>query len=261
MQLWTIPHFIYILSPFIILCVLYFTLRHKSEKTKYIVGAVIGALSLFVITVRMISYFVDYGFRPHGLPIQLCHFGNIVIFISLVFKSKSFACLGFGLHLFPAMFSIVYAESLTFYTFFYLRAQCYMWGHLLIVVGAIYPVMLKTIKFDRKSLRNAFFVMFALAIVSFFLNSLFNVVYDYGVNYFNLFAPDAFPLYKLIYRADYNVIYGGWLQVNWIYNIGVILYHSLLVIIFYFLEKLFYLKNKDYKTLNIFEERKLKMQK
>ena len=65
MQLWTIPHFIYILSPFIILCVLYFTLRHKSEKTKYIVGAVIGALSLFVITVRRISYFVDYGFRPH----------------------------------------------------------------------------------------------------------------------------------------------------------------------------------------------------
>ena len=257
-KLWSFPHIMFMLSPWIVLAILYLILRKRSDRAKYIVGVVIGCLSFVVIMARMISYFVDYGFKPHALPIQLCHIGNIVVFVALVFKSKIATAAAWCLHLFPALFSIIWAEALESYTFFYFRAQCYMWGHMLIVVGAIYPILMKLVRIDWKSLLYSYLYMFILLIVSLILNSVFNNIYDYSVNYFNLWSPVGFPMFTLFYNAAYNIIYSGWFQINWLYTLGIFVAEALRMLLFYFVQRLFYLKNKDFKTLNIFQERKMK---
>ena len=260
-KMWSFIHIMFILSPWLILAVLFLLLRKKSEKTKYIVGVVIGCLSFVVIMARMISYFVDYGFRPHALPIQLCHIGNIVVFVALVFKSKIATAAAWCLHLFPAVFSIVWAEVLESYTFFYFRAQCFMWGHALIVIGTIYPILMKLVRIDWKSLVYSYVYAVVLLIVSVILNSVFNNIYDYSVNYFNAWSPVGFPLFSVFYDYMNNVMYGGWLQINWLYILGMFGAECARMALFYFIQRLFYIRNNNYKTYNIFQERKIKYSK
>lgn len=48
-ELWSIWHFLYIVSPFIILTIIYFLIRKKSDKTKNIVGYILGRISILIL--------------------------------------------------------------------------------------------------------------------------------------------------------------------------------------------------------------------
>lgn len=251
-EMWSFWHILLMLAPIIAILILYFALRNKSYKTRYIVGVVIGCISLLILIIRNIDIAVTNGFDPEIIPLQVCHFGNIMVFIALVFRSKTATSIAWTLNLLAAYASLVYADSLTNYTdIACIRAQAYIWGHIFIVVGALYAVLLKIVRIDFKSFLYGLGVLVLLLIPAIILNSYFNDVLGYSVNYFYIYNSDGVP-FEFLYigeRAQY-----GWFTINWIYTILVVLIFLVLMYGIYNIQKLLYLKDKDYKTYNIFHK-------
>ena len=193
-ELWSFGHILYILSPFIVLFALYQLFKNSSEKTKHIVGVVIGVISLSIIVARNIDITIRNGFDPQAIPLQVCHFGNIMVFIALIFKNKTAAAIAFCLNMPFAFSSLIEAGSLAAYsTIFSIRAQAYIWGHLFIVVGAVYPVLLKTIRFGLKDMLRGLFVLSIIFIMAMAMNILFNGIGYTSINYFYAFNSSGVP--------------------------------------------------------------------
>ncbi len=253
-EMWSVWHFLLIFAPIIIFIPLYFILRKRSDKTKYIVGVVIGIISIGILIMRNIDIYVTNGFDPEIIPLQVCHFGNIMVFIALIFKSKIATSILWTLNLLAAFASLVYADALEGYqTIWCIRAQAYIWGHIFIVLGAFYAVILKIVRIDFKSFLLGLGVLVLLVIPSIILNSYFNDVLGYSINYFYLYDSNGVP-FEFLYigeRAQY-----GWFTINWIYTLSVMGIFIVIMYGIYNLQKLFYLKDKTYETHNIFYKEK-----
>lgn len=249
-EMWSVWHYLLIIAPAVIIAALYLPLRKKSYKTKYIVGVVIGLISLGILLLRNIDIYVRTGFTPDIIPLQVCHFGNIMVFVALVFRSKTAASVAWCLNLIAAFGSLIFADALEGYaTILAIRPQTYIWGHILIVVGALYAVIMKIVRIDLKSFFIGVAVLFALLIPSIILNSYFNDVCGMDCNYFYIYNSEGAP-FGFLYigeRAQY-----GWFTINWIYTILVVVIAFAVMFGIYNIQKLLYLKDKDYKTCNIF---------
>ena len=53
-KLWSIWHVLYMVSPFIIFATIYFLVNKKSTKVKNIIGYVLGGISIFILTSRIL---------------------------------------------------------------------------------------------------------------------------------------------------------------------------------------------------------------
>ena len=235
--MWSPFHFVYIASPFVIIAALWLILRKRSEKTRYIVGAVIGCISLSVLLMRNIDIFVREGFDPEIIPLQVCHFGNIAVFIALVFKNKTAGAVAWCLNLICAFCSLVVADSLAGYeSFFMIRAQGYFWGHLFIVLGALYAVLFGIVKIDRKSFLIGVGCVFLLFIPSLILNAYFrNTAVSDTINYFYIFDSHGIP-FEVFY--DLGVMrYYGWFSINYVYVAFIIAIGIAGMSGFYFLQR------------------------
>ncbi|MGN0960815.1 MAG: hypothetical protein ACI4PF_01295 [Christensenellales bacterium] len=234
-------------------------LRKASYKTKYIVGVVIGVISLGILIMRNIDIYLTNGFDPEIIPLQVCHFGNIMVFIALVFRSKIATSILWTLNLLAAFSSLIVADALEGYTTIYcIRAQAYIWGHLFIVIGAVYAVAMKIVRIDFKSFMWGLGVLVLLLVPAVILNSYFNDVLNYSINYFYVYNSHGVP-FEFLYignRAKY-----GWFTINWTYTLSVVGIFIVILFAIYYLQKLFYLKDKDYKTYNIFQSKKLNNKK
>ena len=234
-------HYLYMLSPFIIIALLYLIFNKKSEKTKYIVGVVIGVLSLGVLALRNVDIFIRNGFDPQIIPLQVCHFGNIVVFIALVFKSKIATAMAWTFNLIPAYSSLVVVDALTGYAniFTSIRAQAYIWGHLLIIVGAMYPVVLKTIKFDKKSFNISLAITAGLFAISIFLNTYFTDFLKRKINYFYAYNSNGVP-FKDFYNLGKPITIGSWFTVNLVYVAFLIVLGLVVIYLMYGASRLLY---------------------
>ncbi len=251
-EMWSVWHYLLMLSPFIVFIPLYFLLRNKSYKTKYIVGIIIGVISLLILIIRNIDIYLNNGFDPEIIPLQVCHFGNILVFVALVFRSKIATSVLWTLNLLAAYASLIFADSLANYSnVLCIRAQAYIWGHLFIVLGALYAVILKIVRIDFKSFLWGILFLFIMLIPSIILNSYFNDVLGYHINYFYIYNSNGVP-FEFLYigeRAKY-----GWFTINWFYTISLIVIFGAILYGIYNIQKLFYLKDKEYKTYNIFHK-------
>ena len=252
-EMWSIEHFLYLLSPFIILGILYLCLKKKSYKTKYITGVVIGIISLMILVIRNIDIYVREGFNGELIPLQVCHIGNIIVFISLVFRSKIATAIGWTLNIFGAYCAMIFADGLANYeTILCIRAQAYIWGHIFIVVGAAYAIIFKIVRIDFKSFVYGVAALFILLIPAVILNSYFNDVLGEEINYFYMYDYTGSPL-KFLYIGERSQY--GWFTINWFYSVTLFLGVIVILYLIYLLQKLFYLKDKDYITYNIFSKK------
>ncbi|MBQ7307061.1 MAG: YwaF family protein [Clostridia bacterium] len=152
-KIWSVLHILFILSPFAIFIPLYFLLKNKSQKTKYIVGITLGTLSLFVLILRNVDIFLRNGWDLEVIPLQVCHIGNIVSGLGLILRKKWLLCTTFCFNLIPALCAIIFADSLANYdTLLKIRPQTYIWGHILIIVCALYGLLIYKPKFEKKDL-------------------------------------------------------------------------------------------------------------
>lgn len=223
-QMWSVWHILFILSPFLIFIILYFSLRKTSLKTRYIVGVVIGVLNTLVLVVRNIDLMIKPGFDPEIIPLQVCHLGNIFALIALTSQNKIFSAVLWSLNLPTALIAIVYASALTNYPIMWaIRPLSYILGHIFIVVAALYVVGLKLVKLDLKSFLWGTLITFGLMVVATVLNCYFNDKFDYGdyrpdytINMFYMYDSRGTPL-GFLYNLGKRYTY-GWFSINWVYN-------------------------------------------
>ena len=90
------------LSPAIIFAGIYWFVRKASDKTKYIVGVVLGALSILILIVRNIDIFARDGWDLEVIPLQVCHIGSVISGLALITKRKWMISTAFCFHIMPA---------------------------------------------------------------------------------------------------------------------------------------------------------------
>ena len=158
-----------------------------------------------------------------------------------------------NLNLFAAFSAMIFADGLAGYeSFWMVYAQAYFWGHLLICVGALYAIVLRIVRIDLKSFLISFGVLACLVVPSIFLNPYFNYVNPTStVNYFYMFNAQGTP-FKFLYNSNLTHYYGDWFSINYVYTLGILIGLGTIMVGFYFLQKLFYLKDKNFETHNIF---------
>lgn len=217
-KLWSIWHFLYILSPFIIFTVIALLVKNRSDKTKSAVGLVLGILSILVIIVRNVDIFLRSGWGTEVIPLQVCHIGSIVAGLALIFKRKWLLATSFCFHLLPAVLATVFANALANYdTLLQIRPQTYVWGHMLIVICALYGICILKPALTKRDLWASIAFIGTMSVIAVVCNSLFRAWLGWEPNYFYLYNYKGTPL-KFLYEAFPSSVY-GWFSINWFYTV------------------------------------------
>ena len=217
-KLWSIWHFLYIISPMILFLLIYVLVKKRSEKTKYIVGAALGTLSVLILVIRNVDIFIRSGWDLEVIPLQVCHIGSIVAGLALITKRKWLISTAFCFHLIPAILAMVFADSLANYdTILKIRPQTYVWGHIMIVVCALYGIFVFLPKLTKKNLIHSIAFIGCASIIAIICNSALRKIPEWEPNYFYLYNYEGTPL-KFLYEVVPTSTY-GWFSINWFYTI------------------------------------------
>lgn len=236
-ELWSIWHFIYILSPFSIFIFIYLLTYNKSDKVKKIVGYVLGIISLFIIVIRNIDIYVRSGWGVEVIPLQVCHIGSIIAGLSVILKKKWLIATSVCFNLIPAFLAMIFADSLANYdTLLKIRPQTYIWGHIFIIVCALYGLFIYLPKLNKKDLYSSLIFVGIMCIVAILCNSIFRVTFQWEPNYFYLFNYKGTPL-KFLYNIFPSSSY-GWFTINWFYTLTLILVFVVVFISLFILSKI-----------------------
>ena len=234
--MWSIWHILYMLSPFVIFYILYVLSKKWSDKTKNIVGYVMGGISIAILVVRNIDIFVRTGWDLEIIPLQVCHIGSLVAGLALIFKKKWLLLTTFCFNMIPAFLAMVFADSLVNYdTLWKIRPQTYVWGHIFIVVCALYGIFIYRPKFEKKDLYQSIAFVGGMSVVAILCNSLFRTWFSWEPNYFYLFNYKGTPL-KFLYEVFPASVY-GWFEINWFYVLTLLAVFVAVFIGMYFLSK------------------------
>lgn len=220
-ELWSVWHILYICSPFVIFSVIYALVKNRSEGVRNVVGVVLGSISVLILVVRNVDIFIRNGWEAEVIPLQVCHIGSIIAGLALIFKKKWLTLTAFCFHLIPALLAMVFADALANYdTILKIRPQTYVWGHIFIIVCALYALLVHRPGLNRKDLYKAIAFVGVMACAAIVCNSLFREILAWEPNYFYLFDYRGTPL-KFLYTAFPTSVY-GWFQINWFYT-GILL--------------------------------------
>jgi len=235
-QLWSFWHFLYIASPFILFAGIFFLVNRRSEKIKRIVGFILGGISLFIIILRNVDIFSRQGWDLEVIPLQVCHIGSIVTGLALILRKKWLILTAFCFNMIPALLAMVFADSLANYdTLLRIRPQTYIWGHIFIIVCALYGIFIFQPQFEKKDLIVAIAFVSAASLVAIVCNSAFRATLDWKPNYFYLYDYKGTPL-KFLYNVAPTSVY-GWFSINWFYTITLFTVFVGVFIGLYFLAK------------------------
>lgn len=236
-ELWSFWHILYMVSPFIIFSIIYFIIKNKSDKIKNIVGYILGGISLFIIVIRNVDIYLRSGWDLEVIPLQVCHIGSLVTGFALIFKKKWLILTAFCFNMIPAFLAMVFADSLANYdTLLKIRPQTYIWGHIFIIVCALYAILIYKPKLQKKDLFNSIIFVSIMALIAILCNSLFRHLLNWEPNYFYLFNYEGTPL-RFLYDVFPSSTY-GWFEINWFYTIVLFVFFVIVFIIMYYLAKL-----------------------
>ena len=236
-ELWSIWHILYLCSPFLIFAAVYGLVRNRSDRAKNTVGYVLGCISILILIVRNADIFIRSGWDAEVIPLQVCHIGSAIAGLSLILKRKWLTLTAFCFNLIPAVLAMVFADSLANYdTLLKIRAQAYIWGHIFIIVCALYALLVHRPKLNRTDLFKSIGFVGIMAFIAIICNSLFRAAFDWTPNYFYLFNYKGTPL-KFLYEVFPSLSY-GWFEINWFYTSVLLLVFIGVFIGMYFIAKL-----------------------
>ena len=221
-ELWSFWHFLYMISPFIIFLIIYLLTKKMSEKNKYIIGIILGSISIFILIIRNIDIYIRSGWDLEVIPLQVCHIGSVIAGLALILKKKWLILTAFCFNLIPAFLAMLFADSLANYdTLLKIRPQTYIWGHIFIVVCALYGVLIYLPKLMKSDLIKAICFVSVMAVCAIICNSLFRVLLNWEPNYFYLYNYKGTPL-KFLYNVCEMSTY-GWFSINWFYTLTLLI--------------------------------------
>ena len=231
-ELWSIWHILYMVSPFIIYAIIHFCVSNKTERTKNIVGIILGVISILILVVRNVDIYLRDGWDLEVIPLQVCHIGSLIVGLALIFKRKWLFTTAFCFNLIPAFLAMVFADSLTNYdTLLKIRPQTYIWGHIFIVVCAFYSMFIFLPKLTKKDLFNSVLFVSFMSVIAIICNSLFRVTLYWEPNYFYLYNYEGTPL-KFLYQVMPTSRY-GWFTINWFYVITLLVFFMFIFYVMY----------------------------
>lgn len=236
-ELWSIWHILYIISSGLIFSLIYFAVRNASEKSKYRLGVVLGVISLLILIIRNVDIYLRSGWDLEIIPLQVCHIGNLVTGFALITKRKWLLSTAFCFNAIPAFLATIFADSLANYdTLWKIRPQSYIWGHIFIIVCALYGIMVYLPKFTREDLYKSVAFVGVMALTAIICNSAFRATLGWEPNYFYLYNYKGTPL-KFLYNVFPASTY-GWFEINWFYSLTLILVFVAVFIGMFYLAKL-----------------------
>ena len=216
-EMWSMWHYIYLAIPVVMLLFLWLVTRKAGDKGRYAVGIILGIINLGIIILRNVDIYLREGMGLEVVPLQICHIGSIIVGLALIFRSKWLLLTGFCFNLIPAILAMVFADALANYdTILKIRPQTYIWGHIFIVVGAVYGVCAYNKEFKFKNALGSLFFVFLCTGGAVLCNNLFRAWYGWEPNYFYLYNSEGTPLsflYNVIPTSTYD-----WFSINWVYT-------------------------------------------
>lgn len=228
-EMWSFWHILYMISPFIIFASIYYFIRNKSKKEKENLGIILGVISMLILVVRNIDIFIRSGWDLEVIPLQVCHIGSLIAGLALITKRKWLISTAFCFNIIPAFLAMLFADALANYdTILKIRPQTYIWGHIFIIVCALYGVMVYLPKLAKKDLVHALVFVGSMAVVAIVCNSAFRATLGWEPNYFYLYNYDGTPL-KFLYNIVPSSTY-GWFTINWFYVISLLAFFVLVFI-------------------------------
>lgn len=220
-ELWSFWHILYMLSPIILFGAIYLLVGKRPEKTKHTVGIILGTLSILVIIVRNVDIYARSGWNLEVIPLQVCHIGSIVAGLALILRKRWLLATSFCFHMIPACLAMVFADALANYeTILNIRPQTYVWGHMLIVLCALYGIFILLPRLTGKDLLYSMTFVGSMSLVAILCNSLFRLWWNWEPNYFYLHNYKGTPL-KFLYQVFPTSVY-GWFSINWFYTLVLI---------------------------------------
>ena len=242
--MWSFGHIAYMLSPFLIFAAIYFLTKGKSGKVKNVLGYILGGISVSILIVRNIDIYIRDGWDLEVIPLQVCHIGSVVAGLALFFKKNWLKLTAFCFHLIPAFLAMLFADALTGYdTLLKIRPQTYIWGHIFIIVCALYGVFIHRPSLTKKDLYQSLLFVGCMAVAAIVCNSLFRETLGWTPNYFYLYDYTGTPL-KFLYNALPTSTY-GWFTINWFYTIVLLTVFIGVFVGLYFLAKVVVEKLKN----------------
>lgn len=235
-EMWSLWHYVYLAMPFIMLVFLWLFTRKATDKARYIVGIIIGLISIGIIVIRNVDIYLRQGWDLEVIPLQVCHIGSIIVGLALIFRKKWLLLTAFCFNVIPAILAMVFADSLANYdTILKIRPQTYIWGHIFIVVGAVYGVVAYSKEFKRKDMCLSLLFVFICLVAGIVCNNTFRLWFGWEPNYFYLYNYKGTPLsflYNVIPTSTY-----GWFAINWVYTGTLIAVFVVVYLMLYFVAK------------------------
>ena len=242
-EMWSIWHILYIISPFIIVSAILFLIKKSSNKTKYVIGIILGVLSLIIILIRNIDILINSGWNEEVIPFQVCHIGSIVVGLALILKKKWLILVSFCFNMIPAILAMIFADALVNYdTLLKIRPQTYIWGHIIIVVGALYALLTYNNNFTKKDLSCSLIFVSVALFIAIFSNTAFRVWFDWSPNYFYLYNYKGTPL-SFLYNATPNTVIGLF-EINLLYTFTLIFVFVAVYLTLYYIANKIAQRNK-----------------
>ena len=236
-EMWSIWHYLYLLSPFAIFAALYFALKDKSDKVKNTAAIILGAISLFIIIIRNVDIFLRNGMDLEVIPLQVCHVGSIVTGLALIFRKRWLLLTSFCFNMTPAFLAMVFADSLANYdTLLAIRPQTYVWGHIFIIVCALYGILIYKPRFVSRDVKISLSVISGILITAIICNSALRLIDGWEPNYFYLYNYKGTPL-KFLYDA-FPTTTIGWFSINILYVLVLVLVFVAVYFALFYLAKL-----------------------
>jgi uncharacterized membrane protein YwaF len=221
-EMYTLPHYFFMISPVIITCVIIKVMTGKSFEKQHLVGKVIAVILIIFLVIRNINNFFMGHVVSDLIPLQLCHLSAWLIIPGAIFtRNRYLSLIAITLSLPAGYISLVFAEPLVHYnSLFEVSAMCYVILHGMIVVGALYLMFIYRPKINF----NDFLKSFANLVVYFFITIIINnlfISHDVPSFYFYSAIPEPGTPLETFYNWGTNYHVFG-LTINPIYNLLVI---------------------------------------
>ncbi len=244
-KMWSVMHYIYLASPFILLFVLLFISKKYNDSQKRKMGIILSLIAVLLLILRNVEIYLDRGIDAELIPLQICHFANFVMLFAFVFNNKTLFSLSFLLNLPAAYVSIIFANSLSNYpTILNFRGIAYIFGHMMIVGIVMWAYFVGFIKITKQVFLKTLTLMASLYVISHLIN---NGLRFYGLtpNYFYSITPEGGTPLEIFYNWGTNYEISNFI-INPIYLLTSALFGGVVVVIFWGLYKLLLpLTNKE----------------
>jgi uncharacterized membrane protein YwaF len=161
------------------------------------------------------------GIDEEVIPLQVCHIGSVIAGLALIFKKKWLLSTAFCFNMIPAFLAMLFADALANYdTILKIRPQTYIWGHIFIIVCALYGLLIFKPRLEKKDLKHSIIFVGSMSVVAIICNSAFRALFSWEPNYFYLYDYKGTPL-KFLYTILPSSTY-GWFTINWLYTLTLI---------------------------------------